>query len=683
MDKRTLPALLLGCLLCLLGSFVALPARAQEETPTSQLTASAEPTVVEAATPPPLPAPPDGDDAVKPTGAADLPADITPTATLDDESDEGYDDDPYEDEGDAGEGYEDDPYVEEEWTTEPTPTPLVNERPDGAEPNDTRDDAKPLPLDAVSGPFTLLPEGDQDWYSVDLGAQSTGLPLEISVRGTGGLDLVTTVYRADAWTPLAIIGGDAISTTLPADMTGSLVLKVDNRAPELASGESYRIEVRRTLPPLPTPLPVTQERPELLPDGLENNWSFATAAPVGVGASYDLNFVCPDVKPNACAGGDHDYLRFTVKAGLRYLITTYDLAPGVDTVLDLYWGSEEIALTANDDARPQGSFLSTLRWVAPADGEAVLRVAPRTGGLQPVGFDDDTGSYRLAIVLADTPLAEELEARIAEQTNAPTPTPTTEAIATATTTADDEPYQPYEPAPSIELPAATAQPEPSEARDGSAVVVVPETALRTQPNAESEVLEILKQEQLVTLLGQVSGTWVKVETDTGVAPGWVYAPHLQRRAVTPTADATPVLPSDGAPPMPTEDTTTGDDLIEVVALDPLEQAVAPTPSARTALTITVQVRAALPPDERPRTATPADTGALSGVRVQIVDAFGNLLTEALTAANGHVTLSVAVAADQALWVQLPAAGLRVALDENAPTVTLDIPQAALAIGATP
>jgi hypothetical protein len=559
-------------------------------------------------------------------------------------------------------------------TSTPEPTLRVDERPDGAEPNNRREQARPLPLDAVSGPFTFLPEGDQDWFSVDLGKEPTGLPLEIAVRGTAGLDLVTTIYTADQWTPLAIIASPDISTTLPADLTGWLLIKVDNRSPELASAQSYRIEVRRTLPPPPTPLPSTIERPELLPDPLENNWSFATAAPVGVGASYDLNFVCPDPQPDACEGGDHDYLRLTVKAGLRYLITTYDLAPGVDTVLDLYFGSEAVPLATSDDERSQGGLLSTLRWVAPADGEAVIRVAPRTGGLQPWTFEEDMGSYRLAIALADTPLADELEARIAEQTNAPTPTPTPTAEVQSNGVSPPitgyEPYPPLEPTP---LPMG-------EARDGTAVVVVPDTALRNEPRADAEVLETLPQEAIVTLLGQVSGAWVKAETDTGVAPGWVYAPDLRRIAETPTPDAALLPTTDAALPSETSATNEATPELQLVPLDPLPPPTAVPPLPREAVGVTVQLVAAQVQEEQEIGSTPTaaleTTRLLGGVRVQLVTAFGDLLTEALTDASGRVTLTTERDAGVAVRVRVPAAGIEAVVDPASPTVRIAVPVAA-------
>ena len=83
------------------------------------------------------------------------------------------------------------------------------------------------------------------------------------------------------------------------------------------------------------------------------------AAPIGVGVLYDLNFVCPVAW--GCAGGDHDYLRLPVKKGGQYLLCTFDLGPGVDTVLELFWSTSDTPIAGNDDARPNTSFLSVLR----------------------------------------------------------------------------------------------------------------------------------------------------------------------------------------------------------------------------------------------------------------------------------------------------------------------------------
>jgi hypothetical protein len=301
--------------------------------------------------------------------------------------------------------------------TQPTGTPQPGERPDRCEANDERKAACNIGVDSVSGPFSFYPVGDQDWYRVDLGAPS-GLETTITVRTAGALDLLASISLDDG-TPLTTISSPAISTTLRADLGGGVILHVENRSPADAADATYNIEVRRTLPPPPPP---PHGVPTLGPDPLENNWNVETAAPIGVGVIYDLNFVCP--VPWGCGGGDHDYLRLPVKAGVRYLITTFDLGPGVDTAIDLYWQDESHYITTNDDERPGSSFLSTIRWVSPGNGDAIIRVAPRTGGVTPLVLDEKASTYRFAVALAGSPLAQELEARIAEQTNRPqTPPP--------------------------------------------------------------------------------------------------------------------------------------------------------------------------------------------------------------------------------------------------------------------
>lgn len=142
-----------------------------------------------------------------------------------------------------------------------------------------------------------------------------------------------------------------------------------------------------------------------------------------MGVVYDLNFVCPVA--DGCPGGDHDYLRFEAKAGLSYLIATFDLAPGVDTVLELFRQAPDGTWTlqgGNDDARPGHALLSVLRWQAPRNGPVIVRVAPRDGGLNPLRPDrDPVASYRFAVALTESPLAAQLEERIADQTGMPRP----------------------------------------------------------------------------------------------------------------------------------------------------------------------------------------------------------------------------------------------------------------------
>lgn len=559
--------------------------------------------------------------------------------------------------------------------TAPTavPTALANERPDRCEHNNSREEPCVLPLDAVSAPFTFLPDGDQDYYSVDLGDQP-GLALNISVRGTSGLDLLTTVSRAGDNATLATISSPAISTTLSADLIGWVILRVENRAPAVASGESYSIELRRVLPPPPATPDAQAGQLPLAPDPLENNWSPATAAPIGVGYVYDLNFVCP--VPWGCAGGDHDYLAVPVKAGVRYLIATFDLGPGVDTVIDLFWGNEQVPIATNDDARPGFSFLSVLRWAAPSDGTAVIRVGPRTGAANPIVFDKDASSYRFAIVLADSDLGHQLEERIATQTGSSALAHQGTAPAAGTGAVND-----HAPAPITVTPIPTVAPD---APKGLAIVAAESSVLRDGPRPAAAAIQTLEQEAIVTLLGQAVGAWVRVQPEGGVVPGWVYGPDLRALSTTSTATTWPASGQAATPNAPTAVSPispTLTSLPQVTALDRTPLPPPPTPAPRVPLAVTVRVGAANEPPvnltpnavRAGLTPTPGAQRPLAGVRVQLVTVFGDLLAEAVTPASGEVTLTRDLPPEMAVLMRVPALGLESTVDRSQPSLTIAVP----------
>lgn len=548
--------------------------------------------------------------------------------------------------------------------------------PDTCEPNDARSRACSITLDAVNGPYTFQPAGDQDWYRIEL--PSAGLQTVVTVRGTAGLDLLTTLSRDDG-TPLGEIASPAISTTLAPDIAGSVLVRVENRDPGAGERDQYNLEVRQVLPPPPV-APPAEGGAALPPDDLENNWSPATAAAIAPGVVYDLSFVCP--VPWGCVGGDHDYLRLPVKAGLRYLIATFDLGPGVDTVLELFWGDELIPLAANDDARAGSSFLSVLRWVAPADGEAIVRVGPRTGGLAPIVADEKTGTYRLAVALAESDLARQLEDRIAEQTNGPTPAPTIRTTTPATGgSAGGAPAPP--PAPTAAPQQAPTAPAISaDAPTGPARVRAAQTALREGPSAAAPEILTLPAEAVVALLGQSSGAWVRVQPAESVLPGWVRGVDLVREpevsptaaSVTPTATAATVGEADGTqtPAIP--------DLI-VERLEPASPPLPALPLPRVLLSLTVQVIAvAEPPRVSPGkpipTIGPDMARPLRGIRVHLVNVFGDVLAEALTASDGQVTLTSNLDPGSAVFVQLPAVGLRIPVEPGQTTAQIAIPTGA-------
>lgn len=395
-----------------------------------------------------------------------------------------------------------------------------------------------------------------------------------------------------------------------------------------------------------------------------------------------------------------DYLRVGVKAGVTYLIATFDLVPGVDTVLESFWWNEEQPLpnASNDDYAP-GGMLSAVTWTAPADGHLLLRVAPRTGGSQPatlpstselVELDTPNDSrYRFAIVPAASALADAIRERITEQANVP-PLPTPVAAPSGGVSSGAS-APPPTPAP---VPTPTSRPV-SQSPTGVAVVTVEQTTMHLDPSDQplntSEVLAVLTYGDEVTLRGSSSGVWVQVEIPSSVLPGWVDARHVQRgsgatRPLTPThtlpttttmaPEPTPVAAtpasSQSAPPtrrtpapitsrtppaIPTQAVPTRMEL-----LPPLPPPPPPTPDERQSVTVQVTV-VGVDADEL-RHAQPDDVPDLDGVpvvgiRVQLVNPFGDVLTQADTDDTGQVVMSHPLLPAEAVLVRIPSAGLDV------------------------
>lgn len=561
----------------------------------------------------------------------------------------------------------------------PTATALPNERPDACEPNADARRACVLPVDTVSGPFTFLPEGDQDYYSIFLGERPDGLVTGVSVRATSGLDLLTTITRADTGAVLSTIASPAISTTLAAEISGWVLLRVENRAPSMAMGQSYRVEMRRSLPPPPSPTPPPGspdglEREPATPDALENNYSPETAAPIGVGVVYELNFVCP--VEGGCGGGDHDYLRFEAKASMRYLISTFDLAPGVDTVVELFWWSAAggwQVVASNDDERPGAGFLSTLRWQAPGDGPAILRVGPRTGGLNPILVGRDSHpAYRVAIALAGSGLAAQLEERIAQQTGSEAPADSSPASPAPVPAAPATPATAGGGAPSSAPVSPTPMPVTTSAPSGAEVYLAEPAAVYIAPDPASAVLAELATDSLVTTTGMVSGLYAEVTSSTFVGAGWVNRRFLRLAQAPVVSDeqdeSTPDAVGQTAleAPLPQAMATPGrgeappSDLV-TRPLDPLPLPLPPAAPAPlpVQLTVTVQTSSGRP---------------VAGVRLMLANIFGDAYVENVTGPDGAAQLTAAVSPGDALVLLVPAAGIQQRVGGDTTALHIVVPE---------
>jgi hypothetical protein len=562
--------------------------------------------------------------------------------------------------------------------------------PDSCEPNDTSATACRLPLDAVSGPFTIVPETDQDWYALDL-PNDLALATEVTVRASAGLDLLLTARQEST-----LLATGTFSLTLPATIRGRVLLRVEHRGATLAATERYRIEVRRVIvPPAETPSSATGDR-------LENNWSPATAHPIAIGVVYDLSLVCPETWADACPGGDHDYFRVPLKGGVPYLLATFDLAPGVDTSLDLFWNESLEPVASNDDYAP-GGLLAAMRYTPPADGIAIVRIGPRNGGMVAEAVPDSPLTYRLTIAPLASELAGKLTALLQTQANVPSPTPTVRPAApppsTGSRPAPNPPASsgsapPAQPTTTM-LPRAQATSTVKESIDRGAAIVIRTTAFRREPRPDADLIADLAPETVVEVRGPLVGMWVSVTYANSLLPGWIWGTDLQwlRDEVAATLTS---QPTSGSPLVGTAMPTPSGTLprrtalagtptptlpavrVIVQPLDPALPPPLPTPVPRVAFALNVQVVQGEPPPTEAAfglaTPTPDRSQPLARVHVQLVNAFGDVLAEARTDAQGTVRLNRDLVPSEAVWVRVPAWSLAIPVERTQAELLLTLPE---------
>ena len=109
--------------------------------------------------------------------------------------------------------------------------------------------------------------------------------------------------------------------------------------------------------------------PQVFADDYEpnNNFNEATETAADAANLCDLTFYPP---------GDNDYFRWWGKAGITYVVTTSNLDPGLDTVLDVYNPNQSL-IANNDDVAP-GIFRSEVRFTASTDGYYFARVTNKS-----------------------------------------------------------------------------------------------------------------------------------------------------------------------------------------------------------------------------------------------------------------------------------------------------------------
>ena len=552
-------------------------------------------------------------------------------------------------------------------TATPTASPTADTpAPDAAEPNNTPGTARPIELGGKIDNLTLFPNNDVDDFVFFVKPDMVGLTVILDTYITYGMDTRLRVLRPDgsliAENDDASPGDKRSHLSVALTESGYVVIEVSNASIVPPDAKTYTLETRLVTSgeaaAQPAPGPEGGK-----PDPYENNYDFEHAPEIPIGQQIDgLNFLCPPGAATNC--GDNDFFAVSLKGGVCYIAQTLKLAPGIDTNLIVYGPQRDAApvWAGNDDVSP-GILESHARFCVPRSmGSIIGYVLVGNAGnrIPPAPAAQRTYSLSVAVELP------------------PTPTPATIANGAA--------------APVAAAPAAGDAPK------GTALVRAKSTALRDAPNAQGATIQTLPQETLVILQGQASGAWVRVQVANGVLPGWVYGPDLRRidaAAATTTAQAAPnpsSIPEAGAPAaVGVPAAQNGMQVTAVPAANALPAprvvalqatpAAAAAPVQRISLAVSVLL---LNSGATTATATPLAVGALTptpraggmspiaGMRVQLVNAFGDVLAEAITPDSGEVTLRRDLDPGTAVFIRVPSPGLHIPVDTKQPASTLTI-----------
>jgi hypothetical protein len=231
-------------------------------------------------------------------------------------------------------------------------------------------------------------------------------------------------------------------------------------------------------------------------------------------------------------------------------------------------------------------------------------------------------------------------------------------------------------------------PQITDAPKGPAIVIVDETRLHVGPGARTEVIQVIEHNEQVRLFGQAKGAWVRVQPFTSVVPGWVYAADLRplpgtiagspqpitgTATLSQTTTMTSTLAAAASSPIAANAAATTTPTATAVAahVEPLEPIAEPVPPAQARLPVELTVRIVksdTAQEQAPgvhQTPSRHEPNGVTGLRIQLVNAFGDVLAEGVTTANGDVTLTRDVEANTALFVQVPGVGILCQLEPSA------------------
>ncbi len=244
----------------------------------------------------------------------------------------------------------------------PTPTPTAGvciEPPDSYEVDNTMSAANLIFINEPPQDHTLHQVGDEDWVKFEgVVAQQ----YVITAQNVGSASNVT-MELIDSTTSNVVASGDTSITFIPQHRR-IYYLRIRPKTPDaVGCYTNYTVKVAA--------------QPQItactLVDGYEEDNRWEDAKPIPLDGSPAFH--------NFDVFADQDWHYFPAQAGTTYTITTFNLVPPTDTVLELYDTDGTTLLVLNDDAASVTNFSSKFGGTALSSGLAsqIVWTAPSTG----------------------------------------------------------------------------------------------------------------------------------------------------------------------------------------------------------------------------------------------------------------------------------------------------------------
>ncbi len=241
----------------------------------------------------------------------------------------------------------------------PTPTPTTSvciEPPDSYEVDNSASQAHWININDPAQQHTLHQAGDEDWVKFEgiVAQQYTITAQNVGAKSNVTMELI------DSATSTVVATGDTSITFIPQHRRIYYV-RIRPKTPDaVGCGSEYTVAVSANHQITACTLVDAYE-----PD---NRWEDANPIPLD-GSPVFHNFA---------VFSDQDWHYFPAQSGTTYTITTFNLVPPTDTVLELYDPDGVTLLKMNDDAPGVTDLSSQIVWTAPATGRYYFMVRDYT-----------------------------------------------------------------------------------------------------------------------------------------------------------------------------------------------------------------------------------------------------------------------------------------------------------------